>query len=186
MNKNKIRIISILLLVISIMSIGVNSYSHSGRTDARGGHKDNKNKSGLGSYHYHCGGYPAHLHTNGICPYSSNSKKATSSSTKNSTSKSAKDIKSSSSKSETISSKSSDTKSTTVEKNSIQIDEKKKESTVSTISTTTNKKNNDTNTISDTSIDDSSAIGAVLCLGLLGGGSYYSYKKYRKGITNNK
>ncbi|MCG4715607.1 hypothetical protein L0P75_16385, partial [Faecalibacillus intestinalis] len=36
--------------------------------DSSGGHRDNKNKSGLGSYHYHCGGHPAHLHTNG-CPY---------------------------------------------------------------------------------------------------------------------
>lgn len=26
--------------------------AHSGRTDSSGGHKDNKNKSGLGSYHY--------------------------------------------------------------------------------------------------------------------------------------
>lgn len=47
--------------------------AHSGRTDSRGGHKDNKNKSGLGSYHYHCGGYPAHLHTNGVCPYDNSS-----------------------------------------------------------------------------------------------------------------
>lgn len=45
------------------------TYAHSGRTDASGGHKDNKNKSGLGNYHYHCGGYPAHLHEGGICPY---------------------------------------------------------------------------------------------------------------------
>ena len=45
--------------------------AHSGRTDSHGGHRDNKNKSGLGSYHYHCGGYPAHLHTNGVCPYQS-------------------------------------------------------------------------------------------------------------------
>lgn len=30
-----------------------------------------KNKSGLGSYHYHCGGHPAHLHENGVCPYAS-------------------------------------------------------------------------------------------------------------------
>ena len=43
--------------------------AHSGRTDSQGGHKDNKNKSGLGGYHYHCGGHPAHLHTNGVCPY---------------------------------------------------------------------------------------------------------------------
>lgn len=45
--------------------------AHSGRTDSHGGHHDNKNKSGLGSYHYHCGGYPAHLHPNGVCPYQS-------------------------------------------------------------------------------------------------------------------
>ena len=32
---------------------------------------DNKNVSGLGSYHYHCGGHPAHLHDGGVCPYSS-------------------------------------------------------------------------------------------------------------------
>lgn len=42
--------------------------AHSGRTDSSGGHKDIQNKSGLGSYHYHHG-YPAHLHTNGVCPY---------------------------------------------------------------------------------------------------------------------
>ena len=29
------------------------------------------NVSGLGSYHYHCGGHPAHLHTGGKCPYAS-------------------------------------------------------------------------------------------------------------------
>ena len=71
MRKNKVKILSILLITLSIILIGINAYAHSGRTDSRGGHKDNKNKSGLGSYHYHCGGYPAHLHTNGVCPYSS-------------------------------------------------------------------------------------------------------------------
>ncbi len=55
-----------ILLITTISPID----AHSGRTDGSGGHKDNKNKSGLGSYHYHCGGYPAHLHTNG-CPYKS-------------------------------------------------------------------------------------------------------------------
>ena len=45
-----------------------------------------KIKSGLGSYHYHCGGYPAHLHTNGICPYKSSS--STNSSSSNSSKKS--------------------------------------------------------------------------------------------------
>lgn len=47
--------------------------AHSGRTDSNGGHRDNKNKSGLGSYHYHCGGHPAHLHKNGVCPYAGSS-----------------------------------------------------------------------------------------------------------------
>ncbi len=42
--------------------------AHSGRTDKYGGHRDNKNVSGLGSYHYHHG-YPAHLHPGGVCPY---------------------------------------------------------------------------------------------------------------------
>lgn len=101
MRKNKIKIISILLIALSIISIGINAYAHSGRTDSNGGHKDNKNKSGLGSYHYHCGGHPAHLHTNGVCPYSSNS-----SSSKNSTS--------SSSSSKSPSSSSSKTTTTTV------------------------------------------------------------------------
>lgn len=47
-----------LLVSLSIIFITTTVYSHSGRTDANGGHKDNQNKSGLGSYHYHCGGYP--------------------------------------------------------------------------------------------------------------------------------
>ena len=59
------------VLVISSLTI---SYAHSGRTDGAGGHKDKNNKSGLGSYHYHCGGYPAHLHENGYCPYTSKGK----------------------------------------------------------------------------------------------------------------
>lgn len=50
----------------------LNVEAHSGRTDSRGGHHDYKNKSGLGSYHYHHG-YPAHLHRNGVCPYSGSS-----------------------------------------------------------------------------------------------------------------
>lgn len=63
----------LIAIIVSMMAILIcnMTYAHSGRTDASGGHKDNKNKSGLGSYHYHCGGYPAHLHTNGVCPYSS-------------------------------------------------------------------------------------------------------------------
>lgn len=41
--------------------------AHSGKTDASGGHWDNS----TGEYHYHHG-YPAHQHTNGICPYDPN------------------------------------------------------------------------------------------------------------------
>lgn len=60
-----------LLLVACAVVLFANSlvFAHSGRTDSSGGHHDYKNKSGLGSYHYHCGGYPAHLHSNGVCPY---------------------------------------------------------------------------------------------------------------------
>lgn len=42
------------------------AFSHPGRTDASGGHRDKKN----GGYHYHHG-YPAHDHPNGVCPYES-------------------------------------------------------------------------------------------------------------------
>ncbi|MCI8371977.1 MAG: Ig domain-containing protein [Lachnospiraceae bacterium] len=58
--------------IMLVLLFPMASFAHSGRTDSSGGHKDNKNKSGLGSYHYHCGGHPAHLHTNGVCPYSNN------------------------------------------------------------------------------------------------------------------
>lgn len=66
--------ITIICLTLNIVIPAQFSYSsfiveaHSGRTDSSGGHKDNKNKSGLGYYHYHHG-YPAHLHKNGVCPY---------------------------------------------------------------------------------------------------------------------
>lgn len=63
------RWIAVLLSILLIVACPVMALAHSGRTDASGGHKDNKNKSGLGSYHYHCGGYSAHLHEGGVCPY---------------------------------------------------------------------------------------------------------------------
>lgn len=69
MKYNSKRVLCIIAVFCLIIETSVNVFAHSGRTDAYGGHKDNKNKSGLGSYHYHCGGYPAHLHDNGICPY---------------------------------------------------------------------------------------------------------------------
>ena len=61
--------LTVLFVILAILPMEV--AAHSGRTDSFGGHKDNKNKSGLGSYHYHCGGNPAHLHSGGSCPYTS-------------------------------------------------------------------------------------------------------------------
>lgn len=58
-------------VAMAIVMCAGTAYGHSGRTDSSGGHRDKKNVSGLGPYHYHCGGHPAHLHPNGVCPYSS-------------------------------------------------------------------------------------------------------------------
>lgn len=75
-SKGVVRFISICVFLILIIMCNI-TFAHSGRTDSNGGHRDNKNKSGLGSYHYHCGGHPAHLHANGVCPYSNNSTTST-------------------------------------------------------------------------------------------------------------
>lgn len=74
------RKISILTIILTLFMTSF-SFAHSGRTDSSGGHHDYKNKSGLGPYHYHCGGYPAHLHKYGICPYSSQSSMTTTTNT---------------------------------------------------------------------------------------------------------
>nr|WP_029501872.1 peptidoglycan-binding protein [Lachnoclostridium phytofermentans] len=87
--------------------------AHSGRTDSRGGHKDNKNKSGLGSYHFHCGGYSAHLHDNGVCPYKSSSKNQSSNKTSQNSNKKSNKTSNQPSSSKNNSSKTS----TTIEKN---------------------------------------------------------------------
>ena len=60
----------VVILIAIVVSMPIVNLAHSGRTDSSGGHRDNKNASGLGGYHYHCGGHPAHLHTGGVCPYS--------------------------------------------------------------------------------------------------------------------
>lgn len=70
--KNKFKYIFVIFWVFMLLFTG-GIFAHSGRTDSNGGHKDNKNVSGLGPYHYHCGGHEAHLHPNGVCPYSSSS-----------------------------------------------------------------------------------------------------------------
>ena len=82
--KSKKAALTISVLLVVCLTCIFNVFAHSGRTDASGGHRDNKNASGLGYYHYHCGGYPAHLHSNGVCPY----KKKTSSSSKSTSSSS--------------------------------------------------------------------------------------------------
>lgn len=115
------------LIVLGILAMLFSNavYAHSGRTDANGGHKDNKNKSGLGSYHYHCGGHPAHLHTNGVCPYSSSS---SSSSKSDKSSNSSSVTKSSgSSSSSSSNNKTSTLEPTIINAESIQINENVKE-----------------------------------------------------------
>ena len=72
MKKKNQKIISLFLVFVVCISMSALALGHSGRTDKYGGHHDNKNVSGLGSYHYHHG-YGPHLHPNGVCPYSGNS-----------------------------------------------------------------------------------------------------------------
>lgn len=67
------RIFLITSLIISLFSLL--TFAHSGRTDAKGGHRD----SSTGTYHYHHG-YGPHDHPEGVCPYSSISTKSSSSS----------------------------------------------------------------------------------------------------------
>ncbi len=93
--KSWYRRLALLLVVVLCFSLPLQASAHSGRTDSNGGHRDNKNVSGLGSYHYHCGGNPPHLHTNGVCPYSSGSSTKTNTSTGSSTSKSSTSSKAS-------------------------------------------------------------------------------------------
>lgn len=54
------RILPLILLLLFILP--VSALAHPGGTDANGGHHDGS------EYHYHHG-YPAHQHTNGVCPY---------------------------------------------------------------------------------------------------------------------
>ncbi len=68
--KNKMKQAAAFLLAFSAaVSFPLTAFAHPGRTDSKGGHRDNKNVSGLGHYHYHCGENPAHLHEGGVCPY---------------------------------------------------------------------------------------------------------------------
>lgn len=69
MKKSIGKILLCLCTTFLVILMTITASAHSGRTDGSGGHNDNRNASGLGGYHYHCGGYPAHLHTDGYCPY---------------------------------------------------------------------------------------------------------------------
>lgn len=73
--RRKLSVFLAFVMVFAVACSSLSASAHSGRTDSSGGHRDNKNKSGLGSYHYHCGGHPAHLHSNGVCPYNTASTK---------------------------------------------------------------------------------------------------------------
>ena len=73
----KILTLVIVLLLLSLFSVYASA--HSGKTDSQGGHYDHQN----GEYHYHHG-YPAHSHTNGVCPYNFDDKAASSNSGSNS------------------------------------------------------------------------------------------------------
>lgn len=253
------KIVSALIIILSILSIQISVYSHSGRTDANGGHKDNQNKSGLGSYHYHCGGHPAHLHPNGVCPYSSSSKSSTSSSGSGSASSSSSSTTSGSSSSSSSNSKTRTSVPSTIAVTEIQIEEKiedmeigenekltatitpsnatdknvtwkssdesiatvdstgevtaKKSGVVTITATTSNGKSSTitinvkepvklessytTNTLvgktnteientinTDTNNEEGSALGGTITLGLLGGGGYWGYKKYKSKKEN--
>jgi len=58
-----------LSLVVALLFAASVGFAHPGRTDGSRGHRDNRNVSGLGNYHYHCKGTQAHLHKDGMCPY---------------------------------------------------------------------------------------------------------------------
>ena len=66
----KKRMIIPIFLCFSMLFV-ISSFAHGGKTDSNGGHHDYNNVNDLGSYHYHCDGHSAHLHPDGICPFSS-------------------------------------------------------------------------------------------------------------------
>lgn len=66
------KILFIIISVLLLTALSFTTFAHSGRTDSKGGHRDNIN----GGYHYHHG-YPAHQHTDGECPYTESNPTAT-------------------------------------------------------------------------------------------------------------
>lgn len=183
------KIVTIVLLCVLSIAICNITFAHSGKTDSNGGHKDNKNKSGLGSYHYHCGEYPAHLHTNGVCPYSSNSSTAanknskTTSKTSSSSTGSNSSANSKSTITSTVASQStSATYSSSKTQNTIEaqsIDKKGEGNNIVNNITMENAQNN-IDIVSGTDSEGLNALGTILALGTLGGGGYWGYKKLKK------
>lgn len=133
MKKNKKKIITAFLCLTIITIMSGSAYGHSGRTDSRGGHKDNQNKSGLGSYHYHCGGNPPHLHTNGVCPYSSSSSSSSGTTSSGSTSSGSSKSKSSKSSDKSTNSTSTITSTPKEEKTTIEVENVKINETITTM-----------------------------------------------------
>ena len=82
------KLVTTLAIIVVLLSMPTVNLAHKGRTDKNGGHKDKNNESGLGSYHFHCGGHPAHLHDGGVCPYTSSPAPASTTSTSSSSSSS--------------------------------------------------------------------------------------------------
>ena len=62
--------ISVAVLLVMFLVMPAVAHAHSGRTDSHGGHRDRRNVSGLGPYHFHHGEAP-HLHPGWVCPYDS-------------------------------------------------------------------------------------------------------------------
>lgn len=183
------KIVTIVLICVFSIAICNITFAHSGKTDSNGGHKDNKNKSGLGSYHYHCGGYPAHLHTNGVCPYSSNSSTAANKNSKTTS----KTSSSNTSYNSSANSKSTTTSTVTSQSTSPTYSNSKTQNTIEAQSTdkkgegnnivnniTTENVQNNINIVSSTNSEGSNPLGIILALGTLGGGGYWGYKKLKK------
>ena len=156
--KHTIKRVLLCIVAMSIVLIKFNSCSaHPGRTDSNGGHKDNKNVSGLGPYHYHCGGNPAHLHPDGICPYSAEAKKSSNADITAKESENKTNTTQAKTETKVIDNKNSEQKNTSVQQ----------------------EKNNSNNTTVKNDNENTDNMGTILTLGVLGGAGYLGYKKHK-------
>lgn len=71
----RIRIFTIMFLCFGMMCSFDVTCAHHGGSGSYGGHYDYHHKE---STRYYCGGHSAHLHPDGVCPYSSTDKKSSS------------------------------------------------------------------------------------------------------------